>query len=156
MSEFGLTEGTRWRALETTRVALLDYDFGLRAGGIPMVSRALLTLATRTSSWLFAKSLILSSPGIEERLLLLFALLGERWGKVTPGGVSLRLPLTHAVLASLCGSRRPSVTMALHALEREGLLSCTAKGSWLLHGGGAAGGCSATSVARYEHALGLS
>jgi hypothetical protein len=155
MREIGLTEETRWRALTPTQVALLDYEFGQRAAGMPLVYPVLLTLVTRTSSWLFAKSLILSSPGVEERLLLLFALLGERWGKVTPEGVLLRLPLTHAILALLCGTRRPSVTVALHALERDGLLRCSAKGVWLLQRGGSTGSSTPACVSCYERALGL-
>src|SRR5437763_5584769 len=117
MHELVLTELARWQALAPTRIALLDREFGLRAGGIPLVARELIRCATRTSTWLLAKSLVLSAPAVGDRLLLLFALLGERWGKVTPRGVVLKLPLTHAMLAALCGTRRPSVTLALHSLE---------------------------------------
>jgi CRP-like cAMP-binding protein len=156
MHGFALTEHTHWRALVASRVALLDHPFGLRAGGIPLVSRVLVARATRTLSWLFAKSLILGSPVIEERLLLLFALLGERWGRMTSDGVSLSLPLTHAMLAALCGARRPSVTLALHSLERAGLVSAPAKGTWLLHRELARDTpCRASCAAEYAHALGL-
>lgn len=153
-----LTEHVRWRALAPTAMAVLDKEFGVRAGGIPMVSRVLLTRATRTTSWLLASALIRSSPVVEERLLLLFALLGERWGRVTPDGVVLRLPLTHAVLAALCGARRPSVTLGLHALERDGLLSCAGKGRWLLRRDRPMSGhepCTSSCLAQYERALGL-
>ena len=50
----------------------------------------LLLATSRTSHWLLATSLIMSSPSITERLLLLFALYGERWGKVTPDGVRIK------------------------------------------------------------------
>jgi Crp-like helix-turn-helix domain len=152
-----LTEQTRWRALAPTRVVMLDRAFGLRAGGIPMVARTLVTRATRTSNWLLAKSLILSSPVVEERLLLLFALLGERWGRVTTEGVALTLPLTHEMLGTLCGARRPSVTLALHALERGGLLTCGGKGSWLFRRPLTDTGLRRTSCfSQYERSLGLS
>jgi hypothetical protein len=155
--ELVLTDRTRWQALLPSRVALLDHPFGLRAAGIPMVARVLVTRAARTSNWLLAKSLVLSSPVIEERLLLLFALLAERWGRVTADGVVLHMPLTHAMLATLCGARRPSVTLALGELARDGLLSCTAKGSWLLHRAPTdAGSCRLSCAAEYERALGMS
>lgn len=161
MRELALTEEVSWRALLPTTLALLDREFGLRAGGVPMVSRVLVARATRTTSWLLASSLILTSPQVEERLLLLFALLGERWGKVSSDGVMLRLPLTHAMLASLCGARRPAVTMALHALRRDGLLSCSEKGQWLLRRAPSLAGNDDSpsglgSLAQYERALGLS
>jgi CRP-like cAMP-binding protein len=156
MHELALTDRSRWRALTPARVALLDREFALRAGGIPLVSRVLVNRATRTANWLLAKSLIASSPSIDERLLLLFALLGERWGRVTPAGVSLTLPLTHANLAALCGARRPSVTMSLHALERDGLLSCGTKGTWLLRRrNGSDNGSRVSCLPDYERSLGL-
>lgn len=155
LHELALTDRSRWRALTHARVAILDREFGLRAGGVPMVARVLVNRATRTANWLLAKSLIASSPSVEERLLLLFALLGERWGRVTPEGVILRLPLTHAMLAALCGAKRPSVTMALHALERDRLLDCTAKGSWLLRRVGPEDGSRPGCWSEYGRALGL-
>lgn len=155
MREFVLTERSHWRALRDVRLAVLDSEFGVRAGGIPIVSQALVSRATRSANWLLAKSLIISSPLIEERLLLLFALFGERWGTVTREGVMLRLPLTHAILATLCGARRPSVTMALHALEREGRISCTARGTFLLRRCQSENGSGPSCFADYERSLGL-
>ncbi|MGE5617350.1 MAG: Crp/Fnr family transcriptional regulator [Candidatus Woesearchaeota archaeon] len=155
MGELALTERSRWQALSRVRLAVLDRDFGVRAGGVPIVSRALLRRATRTASWLLAKSLIISAPVIEERLLLIFALLGERWGTVTPEGIALKLPLTQANLAALCGARRPSVTTALRSLEREGLLSCRAKGAWLLRRAESGDGSRPSCFADYERSLGF-
>lgn len=155
MQEVALTAGTRWRALTPTQLAVLDTDFDVRAAGIPAVSHALTALATRTSSWLFAKALILGSPSVEDRLLLLFALLGERWGRVTAEGVRLRLPLTHEILAHLCGVRRPSITIALRSLERDGVLDCPSRGAWLLCRDHGQGSCHASCLAAYERAVGL-
>jgi hypothetical protein len=132
MGEISLTERTRWRALTPASVALLDPEFSLRAGGIPMLARTLVARTARTTNWLMAKSLILASPIVEERLLLAFALLGERWGIVTHEGVVLKLPLTHALLAALCGVRRPSVTIAAGSLEAAGILTRIGDGAWLL------------------------
>jgi Crp-like helix-turn-helix domain len=132
MPELSLTQDPSWRALADTRVALLDDDFARRAGPIASVTRQLVTRTARTSHWLLAKSLIVSSPVIEERLLLLFALLAERWGKVRMQGVWLSLPLTHDLLARVCGARRPSVTMGLQSLQKQGLVESSRRGCWLL------------------------
>jgi CRP-like cAMP-binding protein len=156
MRQLALTDRHSWRALKDSRLAVLDRQFVLRAGGIPMVSRVLVNRATRTANWLLAKSLIASSPLIEERVLLMFALFGERWGKVTPEGVAITLPLTHSNLAALCGARRPSVTIALRALQRDGLLSCTAKGTWLLRRLHSQDDSRPPRLADYERSLGLS
>jgi len=155
MRELALTADTQWRALTPSRVALLDSEFNVRAAGIPAVSKALTALATRTSSWLFAKALILGSPSVEDRLLLLFALLGERWGRMTAEGVRLQLPLTHEIIAHLCGVRRPSVTLALQALADEEVLACPSRGTWLLRRDRTPGACQASCLPVYERAVGL-
>ncbi len=128
-----LTRASSWRALTPTRVALLDQEFCARTGGDPAFTGTMITHAARTAHWLYAKSLIVSCPVVEERLMLLFAVLGERWGKATPEGVALDLPLTHSLLATMCAARRPSVTLALRGLRGDGVLDRRAKGGWLLH-----------------------
>jgi CRP-like cAMP-binding protein len=133
LDDISLTRPAVWQALTPTRIALLDHEFSMRAGGIPILARALVARTTRTATWLLAKSLVMASPLVEDRLLLAFALLGERWGTVNHDGVLLRLPLTHALLATICGVRRPSVTIALRALEADGVLTRTAEDAWLLH-----------------------
>jgi CRP/FNR family transcriptional regulator, cyclic AMP receptor protein len=132
MGDIALTNTSHWRALTNVRVALLDGDFSSRSGSSPAVARALVGRATQTSQWLLAKSLILSSPVVEDRLLMLFALLAERWGKVRPEGVRLELPLTHDLLARMSGARRPSVTTALRSLRDAGLVEGLRRGCWLL------------------------
>lgn len=132
MEELALTADSEWHALCESRIALLDGDFARRTLDIADVARALLAKSAQSTHWLLAKSLITATPVIEERLLLLFALIGERWGRATPEGVTLSLPLTHRVLASLVGARRPSVSTALGALDEEGLISRMAGGGWLV------------------------
>jgi CRP-like cAMP-binding protein len=132
MDDIALMRATMWHALTPTRLALLDHEFGMRAGGIPLLTRALVARTARTTHWLLAKSLVMASPLVEDRLLLAFALLGERWGTVNPHGVLLKLPLTHSVLATLCGVRRPSVTIALGVLDADGVLTRAAEDAWLL------------------------
>jgi CRP/FNR family transcriptional regulator, cyclic AMP receptor protein len=132
MQEVSLLKRPRWRVLQPARIALLDDEFGRGAGRLPVIAREMLSRSARTAHWLLAKSLLVSCPLVEDRLILLFALLGERWGRVTPDGVLLDLPLTHRLLACLCGARRPTVTLALHVLQEDGVLTRAARGGWLL------------------------
>lgn len=131
MADVSLLTSASWQALSPLRIALLDGGFARRVSGLGMVTEALAAKAAQTSHWLFAKSLVTGTSVIEERLLLLFALLGERWGKATSAGVLVGMPLTHQVLATLIGARRPSVSTALTGLSAAGLLRRTADG-WLL------------------------
>lgn len=130
--EVGLTRQTAWQALTATRVAVLDADFVRRVTPVPGVMSDLLDRAQQTTHWLLAKSLLISSPSVEERLLLLFALLGERWGKVTREGVHLELHLTHALIACLVGARRPTVSTTLASLQRRGIVKRDRQRGWLL------------------------
>ena len=131
MADVSLLTGASWQALSPLRLALLDGDFARRAARLDTMCNAVVAKAAQTSNWLFAKSLVTGTSVIEERLLLLFALLGERWGKATPAGVVVGMSLTHQVLATLVGARRPSVSTALRALSAAGLLRRIAEG-WLL------------------------
>ena len=59
--------------------------------------------------------------------------LADRFGRVTPDGVRLPLPLTHAQLAGVLGMHRPAVTTALGVLRDKGLVLPLDTG-WLLAG----------------------
>jgi CRP/FNR family transcriptional regulator, cyclic AMP receptor protein len=138
-------------------VALLDRHFSRGAEEVPGLAVSLVERASRTTRWLVAKSVVLSAPLIEERLLLLFALLSDRWGRVTPAGVRIDLPVTHELLAVLCGARRPSVTMALRALSERGLVTRGTDGRWILRRDVSAQSAGKPSCwDEYAQALGLS
>jgi CRP/FNR family cyclic AMP-dependent transcriptional regulator len=157
LSELALTTGAEWRAIVPTHVALLDQAFSQRAEPMPGLTVSLVERAARTTRSLVAKSLVLSAPLIEERLLLLFALLADRWGRVTPEGVRIDLPVTHELLAVLCGARRPSVTIAVRALSDQGLVARDEAGRWILRR--ELGATPATRLScwqEYARALGLS
>ena len=130
--EIAIATNPRWRALTDTRIAVLDHRLHQRAATTPGLIDELLARAAHTTHWLLAQSLLLTTPSVEERLLLWFALCGQRWGKVTPEGVALELPLTHELLGALVGARRPTVTLALKSLEASGFLSRNGSQTWLL------------------------
>lgn len=155
--ECPLTRQASWRALTPTKLALLDPAFASQLRSVPALAAVLVERTARTTRWLLAKSLVLSSPVVEERLLLLFALLAERWGRVTSYGVRLDLPVTHELLAVLCGARRPSVTLALRSLTRQELVARGTDGRWILRRDLDGDGAGRPSCwPQYAEALGLS
>jgi CRP/FNR family transcriptional regulator, cyclic AMP receptor protein len=65
---------------------------------------------------------ILHLPRVEDRIVALFADLAERFGRMTPDGIVIDLPLTHQVIGDLVASRRPTVSLALQTLAVDGVL----------------------------------
>lgn len=70
---------------------------------------------------------------MDERIHVLLWHLALRWGQLTPQGATLSLPLTHALLAEMIASRRPTVTKALTLLAQQDRVRPTDDG-WLLAG----------------------
>jgi CRP-like cAMP-binding protein len=125
--------GCRWRALEPTRLALLDTDFGERVRPWPQITCALFRRAERRTADLSALRAISCQPKLEVRLVLLLWHLAARWGRVEPTGLRLSLPLTHRMLGQLVAAERPSISHALARLSHAGIVTGTA-GDWHLHG----------------------
>ncbi len=69
---------------------------------------------------------------IEDRVIALFADLGERFGRVSADGIVIDLPLTHEIIGGLIGRRRPTVTIALQQLASDGLLERLEDNRWKL------------------------
>lgn len=82
---------------------------------------------------------MLHLPRAADRILALFVDLAERFGRVTPNGIVIRLPLSHQLIGQLTGSRRPTTTLALQHLDDDGLLNRLGDGSWRLTLRGSAG-----------------
>jgi len=127
-----LSVTVHWRVMEPSRVAVLNDHFALRVSRWPTISAQLLSRVARRARYLGLTHTVTHLPRMDDRLLLLFWLLAERWGRVNPQGVSIRLPLTHEVLAMLVGAQRPTVTVALKRLAAEGLLERKSQRQWLL------------------------
>lgn len=124
----------RWQVLEQTRLALLGPRFAETAARWPMLMGALFARTSRRSHALALATAVACTSGLDTRLLMLFWQLADRWGKVTGDGVVVPLELTHETIARLVGARRPSVSTAMKRLERDGRLSRTQRGDWLLSG----------------------
>ena len=123
-----------WTVLMTARIAILDHRFVARTARWPELTTALLGRAVKRSRSLAVQLAICNVQRVEARLLLLMWHLAERWGRVSPDGIVLPLQLTHRMLASLVGARRPTVTTALKELALQNRVSRREDGMWVLHG----------------------
>ena len=124
----------RWRVLLDGHLAVVDELLIGRLAEHPSVALTLARLSTQRGRFLAALTITRRLRRVEDRLTFLFALLAERWGKVTPDGIVLRLPLTHELLAHLVGTRRQAVTSTVGELRRRGRLTQLQDG-WLLAAG---------------------
>jgi CRP/FNR family transcriptional regulator, cyclic AMP receptor protein len=124
----------QWQVLEPCSVAILDDAFARLLGRWPSVMSALLDRAVRRTLRMSIHQALLQLSPLETRLLILFWHLAERWGKVTPTGINVRLRLSHEVLGHLVGAQRASVTTALRHIGESGRLARRTDGTWLLRG----------------------
>jgi CRP-like cAMP-binding protein len=123
-----------WHVLEPASVAVLDDRFARVLMDWPTVLSALLEREVRRTSRMAIHQALLQLSPVETRLLLIFWHLAERWGRVSPAGITLRLRLPHHLLGRLVGCRRASVTTALRHIYESGLVVKRADGTWLLRG----------------------
>ena len=123
-----------WTVLEPARLADLDGAFASAACRAPQVFSELLVRAIRRSQRMALQMAIGDMRRVEERLIALFAHLGDRWGRVTPEGIHVPVRLTHELIALLIGAQRPTVTTGLGELRRQGRLVKRADRTWLLPG----------------------
>ncbi|HEX8977886.1 MAG TPA: Crp/Fnr family transcriptional regulator [Solirubrobacteraceae bacterium] len=121
-----------WMVLKPTRLAVLDTAFVLRMARWPTVNSRLVSRLAQRARHLALIQALTHLPRAHARLLILFWLLAERWGKVSSRGVFVTLPVTHEVLAMIVGTQRPTVTVALQRLTRSGYLVRERRDRWLL------------------------
>lgn len=121
-----------WMVLKRTRLAVLDTAFVLRIARWPTITSRIVSRVAQRARYLTLTQAVTHLPRAYARLLILFWLLAERWGKVGTAGVYVTLPLTHEVLAMLIGAHRPTVTIALQRLTRAGFLIRERSDRWLL------------------------
>jgi len=116
------------------RVALLDRRFALRTARWPEIHAALIQRCIERSRRLSLQSAINALPRIEERVEVTLWALADRFGRVTPDGIVMDLPISHSQLADIVAAQRPSVSTAVVRLEEHGRLARVARRTWLLRG----------------------
>jgi CRP/FNR family transcriptional regulator, cyclic AMP receptor protein len=116
------------------RIALLDDRFAERVRPWPEIASALIGRVERRAESLALARTVGTYPRVDVRIVALLWNLAQRWGRVVEDEtVVLPLPLTHRVLARIVGCERQSVTSALSALRRDGLVERSERG-FMLHG----------------------
>ena len=123
-----------WHVLQPLRFAILDEQFQRALAEWPQVMGALLERTIRRTVRQSVHQALLQLSPVETRLVVLFWFLAERWGHVTPAGVTLRLRLTHQLIGQLVGVQRASVTTALRHVAAAGRVIRRSDGTWLLRG----------------------
>jgi CRP/FNR family cyclic AMP-dependent transcriptional regulator len=129
-----IESSVEWTAVEPTALAVLGGAFVQRMAAWPAVISALGDRVTLRTHWLAFHLAVCHMRRVDERVLIVLWHFADRWGRVTPDGVVLSLPLTHALLAKVIGGQRPSVSSAIGQLQRQGLVSRSEDRSWVLHG----------------------
>ncbi len=110
----------KWRVIEDARLAVLDRRFLVTIIRWPSLIEAVMERMVERAHTLAFNVAIHCLQHIELRLLALFWQLADRFGRVTPDGIHLPLPLSHSDLAELVGAARPSVSTALKGLASNG------------------------------------
>jgi CRP/FNR family transcriptional regulator, cyclic AMP receptor protein len=121
-----------WLVLEPALLAVLDDVFAQRVARWPCIAAQIMERIAGRARDLALAAAVTHLPRADERMLLLFWLLAQRWGAMTREGVLIKVPLTHELLATLIGSRRPTVTIAVQKLARDQLLIRHDKDRWLI------------------------
>jgi CRP/FNR family transcriptional regulator, cyclic AMP receptor protein len=125
---------SHWTVVDPVRVAVLDRRFTNTMARYPEIVGTILDRVMIRSRWLSFHLAVCHLKRIETRLMVVFWHFADRWGRVTPRGVSVPIRVTHQLLAGVVGAQRPSVTTALGSLRRSGSLERLPDGTWLLHG----------------------
>lgn len=121
------------RVVSAARLAWVNQGFLAHTARWPQLHAALMERLILRARRLELQNVINTVPRIEERLSLTLWQLAGRFGRVTPKGVSVRLPLSHAQLAQIIAAQRPSVTCAIRRLRERGRLHLEGP-EWLLYG----------------------
>ena len=121
-----------WEVVQSARLAVLDDRFLAFAARWPRLLSAILERAVRRSHWLALQLAISDLRRVDDRLMLFFWHLADRWGRVGPDGVAVPLPVTHDIIAQLVCAQRPTVTSALKRLTDAGYVQRRPDKTWLL------------------------
>ncbi len=121
-----------WQVVRPARLAVLDERFLALSSRWPKLTLAIASRLVRRSRSLTVQLAIADLRRVDERLMLFFWHVADRWGRVGPDGVTVPLPVTHEVLSQLVCAQRPTVSSALKRLADEGRLQRKRDRTWLL------------------------
>lgn len=120
--------------IASARIALLDRRFALRTARWPEIHAALIQRVIARTRRLSLQAAINGLSRTEERVDLTLWELAYRFGRVTPDGIVLELPITHSQLADMVAAQRPSVSTAIGRMQTQGRVVHSDRHRWLLRG----------------------
>jgi CRP/FNR family cyclic AMP-dependent transcriptional regulator len=124
----------RFNVLEPVRFAVLDDAFAVAAARWPSVLGQVAGRVMGRATSASLRLLIHQVVRIDDRVLLSLWGLAERFGRVTPDGILVPLPINHTMMARFVGAQRPTVSQAVGELTRRGEVERLEDGGWLLKG----------------------
>jgi CRP/FNR family transcriptional regulator, cyclic AMP receptor protein len=127
-----LSTGERWHVSGEAIVAILDERVLPALHVWPAIGSRLIGRAARQAARAAEQRAISQLPRVELRIRAMLWHLADRWGRMGASGVVLPIELTHVALGHLVGARRPTVTLALSELSREGSVTRRDDGAWVL------------------------
>jgi CRP/FNR family transcriptional regulator, cyclic AMP receptor protein len=127
-----LAAGARLVCPELAVIAVLDDRVLVALREWPRMISRLFSLTMRQLERADVNAAIGRLERVEDRLLGLFWLLADRWGRRGPDGIVIDQPLTHEAIGRLIGARRPTVSLGLRALYEQRALQRGSDGAWLL------------------------
>ncbi len=123
-----------WEVAEPLRLAVLDLAFVSRIGRWPEILAAITRRIMLRVYWLSFHLAVCHMRRVDDRLMLVLWHFADRWGRVTPRGIEIPLPLPHRLLALVVGAHRPSVTAALRQLAAAERVQPRPRSRWLVCG----------------------
>src|SRR4051812_15206199 len=114
-----LQPAVRWSALAPSSLALLD-EHAVRALALfPEAMAVVLERLAARAERLAITQAVSHMTGVDARVEVMLWHLAARWGRVGREGMIVPLALSHRMIGSLVGARRPTVTAAITRLTRQ-------------------------------------
>ena len=124
--------GDAWYASVPSQLAVLDDRLLVSIRRWPRLVTGLVEALCAQHDRALLRFVIAVQRRVEDRLLMLFWHLGDRFGRMTPDGIVIPISLTHEALARLVGARRPTITLALRELHDRDAVVRRADRAWLV------------------------
>jgi CRP/FNR family cyclic AMP-dependent transcriptional regulator len=125
-----------WSTLGGASVALMGGRTAMHLRRYPEVMAVVLDRLNARAERLAVTQAISQITGVDTRVETMLWHLSERWGRVGRDGVIVPLALSHRMLGSLIGARRPTVSTAVSRLADAGRVTRRKDGMWVLSGFG--------------------
>lgn len=111
-----------WSVPDAARIVVLDHRLLAAGARWPALLAAVFERVARQERQTLTQQAISQLPRVEDRLLAFFWTIADQRGQVNRDGVRVKLRVTHEALGRMVGARRPTVSLGLSALARDGLL----------------------------------